>query len=248
MLWARCEIKTLGDIVNNGRLLCFDDLKRGRNLPNRMLFRYLQLRHAFQAQFPRSLKLEANDVESLLRTSEMGGILSALYSILARLDTSKVSQLFSVWQSDILTLADSNWEEGIQQYIPLMVSTRDRLTQLKFIHRMYYSPDRLAKIYPDRRPTCHRCNAEVGTFFHVVWSCPQLRPFWTGVVEVINSIGRLRVPYDPIPLLLGICDTLEAPQSKKLFVFYAAFYARKAILMQWNRPLPPYGPTVAVPD
>lgn len=56
--------------------------------------------------------------------------------------------------------------------------------------------------------------------------------FWKEVVGVINSIGKLRVPCDPIPLLLGICDTLEVPQSKKLFVFYAAFYARKAILLQ----------------
>lgn len=70
-----------------------------------------------------------------------GGTLSALYFTLAGLDTSGVSRLLSVWQSDIPMLADDYWEEGIQQYIPLMISARVRLTQLKFIHRVYYSPD-----------------------------------------------------------------------------------------------------------
>lgn len=53
----------------------------------------------------------------------MGGTLSALYSILAGLHNSKVSQLFLVWQSDIPELAGDEWEEGIQQFIPLMISS-----------------------------------------------------------------------------------------------------------------------------
>lgn len=169
----------------------------------------------------------------------MGGVLSALYSILAGLDTSKVLRLFSAWQSDIPALTDDDCEEGIQQYIPLMISVRDRLVQLKFLHRGYYSPERLARIYPDISPACHRCGTEVGSFFHVVWECQQLSPFWTAMVGTINSIGKLRVLCHPIPLLLGICDTLEAPQSKKLFVFYTVFYARKAIILQLNKSLPP---------
>lgn len=46
------EIKTFGDIVSDGGVFSFDDLKRRQALPNRMPFRYLQLRHPFQAQFP----------------------------------------------------------------------------------------------------------------------------------------------------------------------------------------------------
>lgn len=56
--------------------------------------------------------------------------LSTLYSVLAELDTSKVSQLFSVWQADIPTLANDDWEEGIQQYLPLVISARDRFTPI----------------------------------------------------------------------------------------------------------------------
>lgn len=79
-----------------------------------MFFRYLQLCHAFQSQFPGSLVLEVRGVERLLTMAEETKLLSTLYSLLVGLDTSRVSQLLSVWQVDIPTLADDDWEEGIQ--------------------------------------------------------------------------------------------------------------------------------------
>lgn len=120
-----------------------------------------------------------------------------------------------------------------------MISVRDRFTQLKFIHRAYYSLERLARMYPARSSFCPKCTSEMGSFIHVIWSCQQLQIFCEGVVNYINSIGKLRVPYDPIPLILSIVDTLETSQSKKLFVFYTAFYARKAVLLKWNNSSPP---------
>lgn len=121
----------------------------------------------------------------------------------------------------------------------MMISARDRFIQIKFLHRAYFSPQCLARIYPDNSPACPKCASEEGSFF--VWSCQHIQTFWRGVVNIINinSVSKLKVPCDPIPLLLGIVDTLEAPQSKKLFVFYAAFYARKAILLQWKGTIPP---------
>lgn len=59
------------------------------------------------------------------------------------------------------------------------------------------------------------------------------------MVATVSSVSGLSVQCDPILLLLGVVDNLAGPQSKKLFVFYAAFYARKAILLQWKGPVPP---------
>lgn len=78
-----------------------------------MFFRYLQLRHAFRSQFPLSLVLEITGVKRLLSAVDETKPLSTLYSALVGLDTSKVSQLFSVWQADVPTLTDDDWEEGI---------------------------------------------------------------------------------------------------------------------------------------
>lgn len=163
---------------------------------------------------------------------------SALYSLLVGLDTPKVSQLLSAWQSDIPALADDDWEDGIQQYISLMISSREKFTQVTFLHRVYYSPERLSRIYPNRRPACHRCNTEEGSFFHVVWSCPQLQIFWRGVVDILNFIGKLRIPCDPIPLLLGICDTLEAPKLKDYLYFMQPSMIEKQFCCNGTSPSP----------
>lgn len=152
------------DIVSSDGLLTFDDLKRQRGLPNHMFFRYLQLRHAFRSQFPLPTVLE---VEHRMTIGCCGRskTMSTLYSLLVSLDTSNVLQLFAEWQSDIPTLADDNWEEGIQQYLPLMVSARHRFAQVKFLHRAYFSPQRLAKIYPTTSSVCPKCSSKGGLLF-----------------------------------------------------------------------------------
>lgn len=239
VIWAHYGNKTLADIVSSDGLRTFDVLKGEQGLPNFMFFRYIQLHHAYWTQFPKPITLEANGLEQMLTLEEDLKPLSALYAELIGLDTSAVSRLFSRWQTDIPTLADDDWEEGIKQYLPLMISARDRFTKLRFLHRVYYSPERLAKIYPDRSVICPKCNSETGSFFHVIWSCQHLQLFWRGMVTDINAIGQHRVPCDPLLLLLGIVDNLEAIQAKKQFVFYTAFYARKAVLLKRKDPAPP---------
>lgn len=56
------------------------------------------------------------------------------------------------------------------------------------------------------------------------------------MVHNINSVGGLNVRVEPLFLLLGICDTVTTNTHKRLFIFYASFYARKAILTEWKQP------------
>lgn len=44
---------------------------------------------------------------------------------------------------------------------------------------------------------------------------------------------------DPAVLLLGIYDTVTPKTYKWLFIFYAGFYSRKAILTKWKQTEPP---------
>lgn len=139
--------------------------------------------------------------------------------------------MYAKWKEDLPGLADDDWEEGIQQYISLMVSAKDRYIQLKFLHRAYYTLQRLSRIYPTNSDRT-QCNTELGTFIHVVWSCPVIQQFWSQVVDTINSVGHLQIGMNPIILLLGVCDNITASTHKRLFVFYASFYARKSILLK----------------
>lgn len=221
--------------ANFFHLMKFDEIQ----LPTKMFFRYLQLRHAIQAQFPSEIQLQSHMVEHFLISKNVDRILSSLYLRVSLETDSQGTRLFKKWKLDVPSLTDDDWEEGIEQYIPLMKSARDRYIQLKLFHQAFYTPQRLAKIYSSYSDRCPKCNTDTGTFLHVVWSCPLIQQFWREVVQSINSIGNLAITLDPRVLLLGICDTLTTNTHKRLFIFYALFYARKAILIKWKQADPP---------
>lgn len=65
-LRARFGVRILKDVIPTGSLLSFRDLVSKHDLPEWMLFRYHQLRHATRAQFPMVPSLKANAIEELL--------------------------------------------------------------------------------------------------------------------------------------------------------------------------------------
>lgn len=238
-LWARYEIKVVQQVMSQGRIISYDTLRDTFQIPSKMFFRYLQLRHAIQAQFPEGVTVQSHGVEKLLISKNVDRTLPSLYFAIAGVGSDKGGRLYIKWRGDIPDLAEDDWEEGIQQYIPLMISARDRYIQLKFLPRAYYTPQKLSNIYPTQSDRCPKCKTELGTFMHVVWSCPVIQHFWSQVVDNINTVSQLQIGMNPIILLLGICDNITPNTHKRLFVFYASFYARKSILLKWKQPDPP---------
>lgn len=120
------------------------------------------------------LVLKMSDLESALQSSDRGRTLSTIYNMLAVLDTSRVSQLFTLWQRDIPDLADDGWEEGIQQYLPLTISARGRLIQLKFMP--------ITPRHTWRESTLTICHSALNvariTLISFMWSGPA--PKWKG--------------------------------------------------------------------
>lgn len=205
-----------------------------------MFFCYLQLRHAIILQFHVAPTVTSHTVKSCLTSSNADKYLSSL-RISAR-DTGKNTQLFNTWQGDIPSLSSEDWDEGVQQYIPLVIYAKDKYIQLKILHRANYTPQSLSKIYkicPTQSGRCPKCLSDTGTFIHVVWTCPLIQQFWREVVEQINAVGDLNVDVDPRILLLGICDTIDPSIHKQRFIFYAAFNGRRAILSKWKKTRPP---------
>lgn len=183
----------------------------------------MQLGHANLAQFPNGIELVVHSVEYLLTATNIDCTLSSIYFRLTCKDTSKMLPLFTKLQLDIPALTEEDWSEGLQQCISLMMSARNRFVQLMFLHRVYYTPHRLSIIYPGVEYTCPKCRQWVGTFFHVVWSCPVLQTYWCAVVADINGVMGLHLDIDPLVFLLGITDNLATTNHAKLFIFYAAY-------------------------
>lgn len=207
-------------------MLSFPELREKFGLPSRMLFRYLQLRHAVRAQFPAPMVIAPHRVERFLTTRNADRILSSVY---LRLAPDEDVSLFRRWHQDVPTLEEEDWGSEVQHYLPTMISARDRYIQLKFLYRAYYTPQRLARIYPSCSERCLRCQQAAGTFFHVVWECVVIQEYWREVVAEMSNVMAVQVPLDPRVLLLGMSGLVTRAKYLKLLLFYLSFYARKAL-------------------
>lgn len=114
----------------------------------------------------------------------------------------------------------------------LIISSGDKLIQVKFLHRIYYTPQRLHRMFPDKDSECPRCKTLIGTFFHMFWNCPIISTYWTKVFGEINSKLQLSLPMSPELALLGVHDDEQRPHHLKLLISYLFFYAKKEILLK----------------
>lgn len=89
-LWARYGVRTIRDIMPTCTLLSFSQLSQRFDLPDWMLFRYFQLRHAVGAQFPLSPTVKADPIEEMLTPGDLDKLLSLLYDALLCTDIPRM--------------------------------------------------------------------------------------------------------------------------------------------------------------
>lgn len=171
----------------------------------------------------------------LLTSSVMGKLFPSLYLYLNVACDTKLTRSLDRWRMDIPTLDEEKWEECVTTFIPSMIAAKDRFIQLKLLHRAYYMPQRLSHIYSQLDPKCTRCGLEVGSFWHMVWSCPKLhRPYWEAIVATLSNICGVRIPSDPLMLLLSHLEDIEGDRYSKLCLTFVLYYARREILLRWK--------------
>lgn len=87
-------------------------------------------------------------------------------------------KLWTHWQTDVGPIDDEEWQAALMSPREVAICHCFRLIQLKILHRTYMSGVLLAKIGSRADATCLRgCNQE-GTFYHILWECPEIRPLW----------------------------------------------------------------------
>lgn len=91
-------------------------------------------------------------IEQILSPGALDKPLSTLYGALLCTNSAKLEKLWEYWQVDVLSLDRQSWEEGLEQAPKLVISSRDKLTQVKYLHRVYYTPKRLQRMFPQCDP------------------------------------------------------------------------------------------------
>lgn len=118
-VWALNGIKYLDQICTGGWLRTFDKLKQMYGLPNSYLFRFLQLRPAFNSQFESSqVTFYTSTLEDLLRDRSTVKHLSNIYKSLLHNLHAEMEPLKAKWMGDFPSLDAEDWEEMWVLFLP----------------------------------------------------------------------------------------------------------------------------------
>lgn len=240
VIWTRFGIKTLKDIVGGGELLQFDALKTTFNLPNTHLFRYFQLRHPYNAQFGNNgITPKMSDIESLLREDTLDKALSTIYKQLFGEGGDLLAKCRAMWGEVFPQMGGDDWDDVWDINFTRWVSARDQLIQFKFLHRIYLTPARLARLFPTRSPGCWWCSSLTADFMHIFWNCSNIQAFWKGVTECIAEVTAIPIQLTIEVCLLRLVDNLAPKRVTRTLLTILIYYARKMIVLSWKKPNPP---------
>lgn len=74
----------------------------------------------------------------------------------------------------------------------------------KILNRRYLTPYKLSKIFPSSSTICWWCNNQIGTLYHMLWSCKNVSSFWNSVSVFIASLTGNPNKISPAMVLLSI--------------------------------------------
>lgn len=140
----------------------------------------------------------------------------------------------SKWEMEVPDLQGEDWDDLWNQPFKHLVSARDRLIQFKFLHRSYYTPARLAKIYGNTSAECWRCSASPANAEHIFWLCPHIQDFWKEVTACISDLLTVPIPKTIKVCLLGLVEEVVPRRAQRTLITILLFYGKKAILLRWK--------------
>ena len=183
--WHRKGLKSVKDLFKDGHFLSFEQMRRDFDIPQSDFFKYLQVRSFVRKYF--SLTTPPSTwVDECLGWDPVGrGMISRLYDIIQCVASPSLDRVKGTWEEELgMDLSDITWQAAVALVHSSSVCIRHGLLQFKVLHRLHFSPGRLARIYPDSDQACARCGQESALLSHMLWSCPRLASFWK---EIFNT-------------------------------------------------------------
>lgn len=240
-LWVDKGIIYLSQVVSGGLVKSFQALRDSFTLPDHMLLRYYQLRHALCTQFRGSLPcLEIPLLMDIVLGEDSRKLISLIYTyLMSPMAESTALQLKSSWESDLGALSDEDWKEALSNCKTVSPKLSDRLTNLYILHRSYLTPYRISKYRLGHNPNCPSCNYPNASFFHLKWACPSIQGFWTQVIRFLHDRMGSPVSLCPRQCLLGLLSLPDNEKYLNTLLQETLFLARMQIARTWMRGPPP---------
>lgn len=119
-------------------------------------------------------------LEDMLMVVDLPKVLLVMYKELFKRSPVALTKCRECWEGEVPDIEEEEWDDMWDQPFKHLVSARDRLIHFKFLHRIDFTPARLAVIYPSVSSECWRYGFSPADAKHIFWECPQIKTFGEG--------------------------------------------------------------------
>lgn len=208
--WAADGESRCGRFVQDHGLLTLTVLREQYGSFPMDEWRYRQLRH-FINSLPQGARspTSASPFERLCMADlAIPHAISVLYDLLLNMHTGGKPGFIRERERDLQHIFTEPQLEHLYRLThSSTVDTKMQENSYKILTKWYRVPSKLTKIYPSLSDACWRECGLRGSFLHIWWECPKLRPFWLDIHAQIKIILDLELPDSPLESLLHVPTT-----------------------------------------
>ena len=243
--WSEQGLVNLHQLLKDGRLKSFQQLREEFKFPNTDFFRYLQLRDFLTKHKEWDKILEPTPIEEFLMKLQTGNgdkkIIGHFYQIFLGMNLNNTLQIKGRWEIEMNTdIPQDIWEEICTEAHLVTNSNSWREFKWKVISRFFRTPETVAKMGPKHSNKCWRnCGTHIGNHNHIFWTCPKLKTFWEEVFRALEDVFDQNFTKDPKMALLGAIPEGIDGRAKKYLLQILFTAAIKCITIMWLKPEPP---------
>lgn len=172
--WSCRAIKVVGDIVQGGLILSFQQLKMTFAITNNDFLKFSQVQNFILTKLKEFTGVfSVSPIESLFaENTQLKFITKWLYKALNSLKSDNSDKVRGRWESDLgTTIEPEVWDALCSK--PPVASNSAWERQFKILHGLYISPETRHKFNPDLTEICTKCKSAVGTFFSLCVELPS---------------------------------------------------------------------------
>ena len=236
--WYNSGIHSLGDIMNEVGLRCFQDLKETYKLSANSFFLYLQLRSALRAAGILIDRQPMNHpmMEVFKKVSGLDkGHVSAIYNSLLEHIQNPLA-ITKVWNKDCPE-SSVDWTRVWRNVSYSSQNLNNKLTNLNFIYRTFLTPKRCFMMKLTTSPNCNLCDLnQMVTFLHIMLECPSVQIFWQQITKCLSETLGVEIECSPKCMLLNDDSQQNFSHMQRMLWLSSCIVAKKMLAVRWQPP------------
>lgn len=237
LTWRLRGVSELGHLFDDGQIRSFQELRQEFSLPSKDFYKFLQIRHFLELQLKEgNIQFDLTEIEKLLLSScTLKKKISELYTLLSNIGLSTFDSLRVIWEKDLGSIfSDEEWLSVCSNIYPKSTSISVHEQNYKCIHRIYLTPVRLHRIFPNCSQLCFKCKVDIGTVMHVFWDCDKIKMYWKEIHKITQKIIGKTFVLSPKVYLLNCTVELCLDRDKECVLNFCIYLAKKFILLLWS--------------